>query len=127
RLSSPSVKVTYWTAPQEAQAQQLLESALPPGANFGLTRRWKKVAGGISEPAGWACRIEDGRATAIGQGTSAPAAAGQAIDAWREFVTASRIGVIDESHPVADRRPGLLDAPSAHPADEEGQAGKEAV
>lgn len=117
--------VSYFTPSLERDAQSLLEASLPPGAAFSLTRRWRKLAGGKSEPAGWSVRIEDGPATAAGQGEIPVAAARRALDAWREFVAGDRVEFpVLETETTADRPP-LLDAPSA--GEDEGEAGAREV
>jgi hypothetical protein len=121
--------ISYFTPTLERDAQSLLEATLPPAAVFGLTRRWRKLAGGRSEPAGWSVRIEDGPATAAGQGDTPAAAARRAIEAWREFVAGDRVELplAEPERPAG--RPPLLDAPSAGDDDEDaaGESGREAV
>lgn len=109
--TNPHVRVVQNLTLQDQDARRLLQDNLPAGALFSLVRRWRKVAGGASEPAGCSCKIEDGAAIAAAQGDTPAAAAKRALDAWREFVTGSRVDIEDaEPH-----RPPLLDAPSSDP------------
>jgi hypothetical protein len=124
--STPRVTVSHWATPQEDEARRVLTASLPPGAVFSVARAWRRMGGGGAEAQGWVCRIEDGAARAMAQGGTPVAAARGAIEAWSEYVTASRFEGVEES-PAADAsRPPLLDAPSAHP-DEGREEGREAM
>jgi hypothetical protein len=115
--ASRKVTIVHNLAAQDAEARRLLQDNLPVAATFSLTRRWRKSAGGASEPAGCSCKIEDGAAIAAAHGDTPAAAAQRALDAWREFVTASRATIED----AATERPPLLDAPSSTSDEAEAQ------
>jgi hypothetical protein len=113
---NPRVRVSYDLDGQDQAARRLLQDNLPPTAAFTLSRRWRKVVGGTSEPAGCSCKIEDGAAVAAAQGDTPLAAAEKALAAWREFVTGSRVHLEEPvgggvGEPAVDRPP-LLNAPS---------------
>jgi hypothetical protein len=116
--ASRNVTVVHNLGAQDAEARRLLQENLPAGASFSLTRRWRKAAGGASEAAGCSCKIEDGAAIAAAHGETPAAAAERALEAWREFVTGSRVTIEDAGTP---ERPPLLDAPSTSTEDEAAQ------
>ena len=124
---SPKIAVADATPAAEREARTLLASNLPPGAAFALTRRWRKLAAGAVEADGWSCDVYDGRASAMGRGESPVAAAGKALDSWRDFVTASRVdlSMAAEEEPSTERPP-QLNAPSAGKAADD-DAGRKAV
>jgi len=125
----PKVQVSHHMPMMEYDAQRFLESNLPPGAGFSLTRRWQKKSGGTSELVGWTCKIEDGAASGMGHGTAPGVAARQALDAWREFVTSSRFELDPSLLPPDDAasRPPLQDAPSTAPTENQQGEDKKAV
>jgi hypothetical protein len=127
----PKVRVSYHMPMMEYDAQRYLEANLPPGAVFGITRRWQKKIGGTAVLVGWTCTIEDGAASAMGQGAAPGAAARQALEAWREFVTSSRFeldpATITAAENALSDRPPLQDAPSTAPAEGEKGQDKKAV
>jgi hypothetical protein len=117
------VAISYLLSGPDQEARRMLETNLPPGATFALTRKWRRPVGAAAaEPAGCACRIDDGAAVAAGQGETPAAAAQRALDAWREFVTGCRVQVEDGG--ATELRPPLLDAPSADPADTDEDGGR---
>ena len=125
---SPRITLADATPAAEREARNLLASNLPPGAAFALTRRWRKLAAGAVEPAGWSCDVHDGRASAMGRGETPVAAAGRALDSWRDFVTGSRVELpmAGEDEQASTERPPQLNAPSAAKAVDD-DAGREAV
>jgi hypothetical protein len=130
RLSdTPRVSVSYWTPTMEREARQLLAAHLPPGAGFSITQRWRRLAAGAVEPDGWACDVQDGRASAMGRGDTPVAAAQRAVDAWREFVTGHRVELplAEDEVAAATERPPKLVAPSAGKSAAADDAGRKAV
>jgi hypothetical protein len=112
----PSFKC--WTPTPERAVHDFLEANLPPGAVFEVGRRSKRIRAGspagLSETTAWFCKISDGPASAGAEGKTALQAARRAVEAWREFVTGSRVELsLDE---LSDQtKPPSLQAPSTSP------------
>jgi hypothetical protein len=125
RVTSDKIKFAYITTALEQDAHALLDQNLPPQAVYTVAQRRRRSSVGGSEALAWFCRIEDGAASSGGQGATPLAAARAALAAWREFVTGSRVEIVEAAPP---ERPPLLDAPSSdNSAAPDVDAGKRAV
>jgi hypothetical protein len=122
RVTSDKIRVTYITALAEREAHVFLDQHLPPQVVYVVAQRRRRAPGGGSEPLTWFCRIEDGQASSGGRGISPLAAAREALAAWREFVTGSRVEIVEST----SDRPPLLDAPSSG-SEPDAQSDKRAV
>jgi hypothetical protein len=122
RVTSDKIKLTYIMPALEQEAHALLDQNLPPQAVYAVAQRRRRSPAGGSEPLAWFCRIEDGPASSGGHGATPLAAARAALAAWHEFVTGSRVEIIESP----SDRPPLLDAPSSG-ADSDADSQKRAV
>jgi hypothetical protein len=117
RLGSASgVKITYSVPASEREAHEYLDANLPPGATYSVARRMRRVpttatGEGKSQMVDWYCRIEDGPATSGGCGYTALKAAQQALAAWRDFVTGTRVEIegLESKPPPLQVPSGLAD------------------